>query len=291
MIVSITDWIAVLPALIILGTAILVVAVDLFLKPQAGRGTLVFLSFVGLSFSAGMFIDRLRKGKVPIDAFKGSLIMDDLTAYLSLAVVAATALLLIGAEADTRRRRIGFGEYYGLLLMCAAAMILLVGSNDFLMVFINLEVLSLALYVLTGITRRSPRSNEAAVKYLVTGAFATGFLLMGVAFLYGATGSFTLHGIGTWVASNPSSPLLEVGFGLLLVGFGFKLGVVPFHMWIPDVYEGAPTTTTAFMSVTVKAAGIGALVRILLIAGAGRAELWADLLWWLAVITMIVACG
>ena len=167
-------------------------------------------------------------------------------------------------------------------------MMLLVASNDFLMIFLNLEILSLALYVLTGITRRNPRANEAAAKYLITGAFATGFLLLGITFVYGATGAFDLPSIGKWVASHPPTPLLGVGFGLLLVGFGFKIGAVPFHMWVPDVYEGAPTTTTAFMSVTVKAAGIGALVRVLLVAAPTHPELWADLLWWMAVATMIL---
>jgi NADH-quinone oxidoreductase subunit N len=167
-------------------------------------------------------------------------------------------------------------------------MMLLVASNDLLMIFLNLEILSLALYVLTGITRRNPRSNEASMKYLVTGGFATGFLLFGVALLYGATGSIRLDQIGHALATGTDSSLLAAGFGLLLVGFAFKIGAVPFHMWVPDVYEGAPTTTTAFMSVTVKAAGVGALARVLLIAAPTRADLWADLLWWMALATMVV---
>lgn len=288
MIVSTVDWIALAPALIVVLTGMGLVGVDLFLREHSSRGILVLGSFLGIGVPAFLLVDRLRFGKPPLVAFQGSLVLDDLASFLSLAILAATALILVSADIDTRRRRIAFGEYYGLLLTSAAAMMLLVASNDFLMIFLNLEILSLALYVLTGITRRNPRANEAAAKYLITGAFATGFLLLGITFVYGATGAFDLPSIGKWVASHPPTPLLGVGFGLLLVGFGFKIGAVPFHMWVPDVYEGAPTTTTAFMSVTVKAAGIGALVRVLLVAAPTHSELWADLLWWMAVATMIL---
>ena len=287
MIVSSIDWIAIAPALIVVLTGIGVVAADLFLREASSRVLLVVASFVGVVVPAFLLVDRLWYGKPPIVAFEGSLVMDGLASFLSLAILSATALILVSADIDTRRRHIAFGEYFGLLLTSAAAMMLLVASNDFLMIFINLEILSLALYVLTGITRRNPRSNEAAMKYLVTGAFATGFLLLGITFVYGATGSFDLPDIARWIAGNEATPLLRVGYGLLLVGFGFKIGAVPFHMWVPDVYEGAPTTTTAFMSVTVKAAGIGALIRVLLVA-APHSEIWADILWWMAVATMVL---
>jgi NADH-quinone oxidoreductase subunit N len=318
--VGMLDWLALTPALIVLLGGILVVGIDLLLVPMPtalprpetlgghtdphatptgahgahgahhspGRGVLVALSFASIAVPAVMLLQRLRLDRPVIVAFQDSFVLDPLTSYLSLAVLAATAMVLVSAEIDTRRRKIAFGEYYGLLLVCASSMMMLVGSNDFLMIFLNLEILSLALYVLTGITRRNPRSNEAAMKYLVTGGFATGFLLMGVAFLYGGSGSIALSAIGEALARDPDSALLQLGFGFVLVGFGFKIGAVPFHMWVPDVYEGAPTTTTAFMSVTVKAASVGALVRVLLIAAGSHPELWADLLWWMAGITMVL---
>lgn len=318
------EWLALLPALVVMFGGLLVVGIDLLMrapKPESDhgdahdtdahhgdaghgdhkppvwgqgpdRGVLAVLSFAAVTIPAVMLYDRLSQGRAPIVAFGGSFVLDPLASLLSIGILAATAMLLVGADIDTRRRRIAFGEYYGLLLLCASAMMLLVGSNDFLMIFLNLEILSLSLYVLTGITRRNPRSNEAAMKYLVTGGFATGLLLMGVAFLYGGSGSILLSDIGAAVDANPDSALLKIGFGLTLVGFAFKIGAVPFHMWVPDVYEGAPTTTTAFMAVAVKTASIGALVRVLLCAAAikpeDHPEIWADLLWWIAALTMVL---
>jgi len=286
MLVTPADWVAIFPALVVLVTGLLVVGVDLF--PLPNRLPLVAVSLAGVGVAAWQLVLRLTGRAPDILAFAGSLVADGLSAYLSLGILAATVLLLVAADTDTRRRRIAFGEYYGLVLIAAAAMMLLVASNDLLMIFINLEILSLSLYVLTGITRRSPRSNEASMKYLVTGGFATGFLLMGVALIYGATGTIRLEEIGLLLRTGTDSSLLTAGFGLLLVGFAFKIGAVPFHMWVPDVYEGAPTTTTAFMAVTVKAAGVGALVRVVLIAAASRPDLWADVLWFMAFATMIV---
>jgi NADH-quinone oxidoreductase subunit N len=289
--VSMLDWVAIAPSLVVMLTGLVVVGVDLALPkaPPSGhppsRGLLVALSYAGLVMPAVWIVQRLWFGRAALHAFGDAMVLDDLSCFLSLAILGATALILVGADVDTRRRRIAVGEYYGLVLTSAGAMMLLVSSTDFLTVFINLEILSLALYVLTGITRRNPRSNEAAAKYLVTGAFATCFLLLGIAFVYGSTGTLYL----AQIASHGVTPLLKAGLGLILVGFAFKIGAVPFHMWVPDVYEGAPTTTTAFMSVTVKAAAVGALARILLIAAPGAASsMWADLLWWMAVLTMVV---
>ncbi|MEQ1564551.1 MAG: NADH-quinone oxidoreductase subunit N [Myxococcota bacterium] len=284
---TVLDWIAIAPALVVTLTGMLVVGVDLFLG-SANRTLLAVLSMAGLAVPAVWVTQRLQYARPALAGFNDAVVLDGLACFLSLAILGATALLLIGAESDTRRRHVGSGEYYGLVMVSAGAMMFLVESADLLMIFLNLEVLSLALYVLTGITRRNPRSNEAAMKYLVTGAFATAFLLLGMAFVYGSTGTLVLANIGRFIgAGHASSPLLATGFGLVIVGFAFKIGAVPFHMWVPDVYEGAPTTTTAFMSVTVKAAGVGALIRVLLIAAPARADLWADLVWWMAVATMI----
>ena len=285
--VGLADWTAVLPALTLIVSGLVVVGVDLFRDEHASRWPLTGLCLLGLAGTQYLLLERLITGAEPIEAFLGALVMDDLTALLSMAVAVATTFLVLISPRDLARRGVDGGEYYGLVMFCAAAMVLLVGSNDFVMVFVNLEILSLALYVLTGITRRNPRSNEAAVKYLVNGAFATGFLLFGMTLLYGATGTLRLAELGT-ALTTLESPLLLPGVGLLLVGLAFKVGAAPFHMWVPDVYEGAPTSITAYMSVAVKAAGFGVLVRILLVSLEGRPDLWADLFWWIAVGTMVI---
>lgn len=287
MTVTSTDWATILPAVCVILAGLVVVGVDIVLK-GSNRLLLALISFAGLGGAAALLVNHVRGGVEPVRGFWGAMVLDDMAVFLSIAIVAATALLVFISPVDIERRRIAFGEYYGLLLISAAAMMMLVGSNDWVTLFLNLEILSLGVYVLTGITRRNPRSNEAAVKYLVTGAFSTGFLLLGMAYLYGVTGTIHLDEMGKALAAGADSPLLAVGFGLILVGFAFKVGAAPFHMWVPDVYEGAPTSTTAFMSVTVKAAGVGALMRVLLTVGASRPDLWSDLLWALAVLTMIV---
>lgn len=286
--ITATEWAALLPALCVMLGGLFAVGIDVFLPRPTSRWPLSLVSLAGLAFGGALLGRHLLSGVAPVVAFGGSLVLDDMAAFVSLAIIAATALLLLASDVDVRRRHIGFGEYYGLVMIATAAMILLVASNDLMMIFVNIEILSIALYVLTGITRKNPRSNEAAVKYLVTGAFASCFLLMGMAMLYGATGTFGLPAIGAVLAGTSVSPLLPVGLGLLIVGFGFKIGAAPFHMWVPDVYEGAPTSTTAFMSVTVKAAGVATLIRVLLTAAPSHSELWADLIWWMAVATMIV---
>lgn len=280
------DFYVLLPALCVLGAGLLAVVVDTLFKVP--RHLLALVSASGVIASAVLLVRHLASSSPAIEGFGGTLVLDHLSAFVSLGIVLATGLLVAVSSTDAHRRRIDFGEYYGLVLCAAAGMMLLVGSNDFLLVFLNLEIFSVALYVLTGITRRNPKSNEAAMKYLVTGAFATAFLLMGMALIYGATGSIRLDEIGLALRGTTRSPLLVSGVGFLLVGFGFKLGAVPFHMWVPDVYEGAPTTTTAFMAVTVKAAAIGVLARVLVVALGARPDLWGGALWWLSVVTMVV---
>ncbi len=286
MVLTETDWLALSPALCLLVAGLAAVGADLWRRSHSAFVSCL-LSLVGVGVACGILLRLLVTGGT-YRGFEGTILLDQTAALLSLGVCVATTLILSIAPVDSHRRRTNFGELYGLILLAACGMVLLLCSNDFMLIFLNIEVMSIAMYVLTGITRRNPRSNEAALKYLVTGAFATGFLLLGVALLYGATGTFRLEGIGGALATGNNSPLLPLGFGLLIVGFGFKIGAVPFHMWVADVYEGAPTTSTAFMAVTVKAAATGALLRVLIIAGGTRSDLWAPSLWWVALATMVV---
>jgi NADH-quinone oxidoreductase subunit N len=215
---------------------------------------------------------------------------DDFGLFITivLVVVGLLSLALSGPTID--REHLPRGEYYALLLFALAGMMLMATATDLLVIFLALEVLSIAVYVLTGIRRDSPVSAEAAFKYFLLGAFSSAFFLYGIAFTYGLTGTTRLDRIGRVVASQAAtaSPLLMVATGLLLVGFAFKVAVVPFHMWTPDAYEGAPPAVTGFMSTGVKAAAFGAFVRVFLSALDPLRSSWGAVLWPVAAATMII---
>ncbi len=203
-------------------------------------------------------------------------------------LVGAAATIALGIESNPRDRFVS-GESHVLVLFATAGMMILAAARDLMIVFLGVELMSIAVYVLVGLNRSSGRSAEAALKYFLLGAFATGFLLYGIALVYGATGSTSLPVIGERIAhfALAEHTMLLIGVGLLLVGFGFKIAAVPFHMWAPDVYEGAPTPVTAYMAAAVKAAAFAMFFRVwiesfTLIDGA-----WLVPLWWMAAATMI----
>ncbi len=213
----------------------------------------------------------------------------DRLASFSIALVALGSLLAcllsVGYLAELR---IQYGEYYALLLLATSGMMLLVQATDMVMIFLGLEIMSIPIYVLAGFDRKRLGSNESALKYFLVGSFASAILLYGMALLYGATGHTDLAGIGA--RFDPESPLALVGLGMVLVGFTFKISSVPFHQWTPDVYEGAPTSVTAWMSVTVKVAAFAALLRILVegFAGAGTSTGLGEVLWVLTAATLVI---
>jgi NADH-quinone oxidoreductase subunit N len=180
------------------------------------------------------------------------------------------------------------GEYYSLTLFAIVGMIVMAAAADLITIFIGLETMSIAVYVLAGIWRQRLQSNEAALKYFLLGAFASGFFLYGIALIYGATGSIQLSKIALYVDTHGGSTMLLIGIAMLIVGFGFKVAAAPFHVWTPDVYEGAPTTVTAFMAVGVKAAAFAAFARVFLHALGAVHGQWEGILWVLAVLTMTV---
>jgi NADH-quinone oxidoreductase subunit N len=204
-----------------------------------------------------------------------------------LIIVGVLSLAISGPTLD--HGRLPRGEYYALMLFGLAGMMLMATAADLLLIFLALEVLSLAVYVLTGIRRDSPASSEAALKYFLLGAFSSAFFLYGIAFTFGLTGSTRLDRIGTAMAAAALAPqplhLLAIGF--LLVGFAFKISAVPFHMWTPDAYEGAPTAVTGFMSTGVKAAAFAAFVRVFLSAFEPLLNHWHALAWVIAAVTMM----
>lgn len=188
------------------------------------------------------------------------------------------------------REGITAGESHVLVLFATSGMMTLAAARDLMIVFLGIEIMSIAVYVLAGLNRRSEKSAEGAIKYFLLGAFSTAFLLYGIALIYGATGTTNLTLIGERVmeVGLSSNMMLVVGIALLIVGFGFKVALAPFHMWAPDVYEGAPTPITAYMAAAVKAAAFAGFLRVWLEAFSGVTSSWHGPIWWLAVATMVV---
>ena len=207
---------------------------------------------------------------------------------IDLVILLGTVLSLILLDAEHHRSAAFSPEVPVLMLLAATGMMVLAAARDLMFVFLGIELMSLAIYVLAGVNRRSARGAEAAVKYFLLGSVSTGFLLYGIALVYGATGSTRLVDIAQWVSTHQSlGPMFIVGTGLLLVGFGFKVAAAPFHLWIPDVYDGAPLPVTAFMAACVKTAAFAVFARVMIEAMSGAAARWHPAMWWLAVVTMV----
>ena len=216
--------------------------------------------------------------------------VDGFRLFSNWVLLLASALAIMVSFAYVYRQRLQAGEFYGLILLSTAGMMFMTGARDLIVIFLGLEVMSISVYALTAFNRRDKKSAEAGLKYFLLGAFATGFFLYGIALVYGATGSTNVYDIGNVVSSgDASSTLLTVGIAFLTIGFGFKVSAVPFHMWTPDVYEGAPAPVTAFMSAAVKAAAFVAFLRVFMVGLDGAYDTWYPIMWWLAALTMVAA--
>jgi NADH-quinone oxidoreductase subunit N len=220
----------------------------------------------------------------------GVVVADNFGLFVTWILIIVGLLSLAFSGPTIERERLPAGEYYALMLFALAGMMLMATATDLLVIFLALEVLSLAVYVLTGIRRDSLASTEAALKYFLLGAFSSAFFLYGIAFTYGLAGSTRLERIGSLMAAQAlaPTPMQLLALGLLLVGFAFKVSAVPFHMWTPDAYEGAPPAVTGFMSTGVKAAAFAAFVRVFLSAFEPLQHEWWGVLWVIAAATMIV---
>jgi len=254
-------------------------------KPDSNRAAIV--SLITLA-AAGWSVFHVRGTARSL--FGGMFVHDPFSVFFTLLFCAVAAVSVLLSWDYVKRTHIQQAEYYVLLLSATLGMILMAASNDLITVFLGLELMSIALYVMVGFRRGQLESNEAALKYFLLGAFASGFLLYGIALLYGATGTTNLATMAAFVADSPlqNNPLLVVGGLLLLTGFAFKVAAVPFHMWTPDAYEGAPTTVTAFMSAGAKAAGFSALLRVVLHSLGGVHAHWTPVLSAIAMLTMTV---
>jgi len=220
----------------------------------------------------------------------GVVTADNYSLFVNLILVAVGVLTVFFSAQTLERDRLPEGEYYALLMFSIVGMMLMVQATDLLLLFLALETMSISVYVLTGIRRDEPTSTEAAFKYFLLGAFASSFFLYGIAFIYGLTGSTSLDRVGAVIAAQSMSgnPMILLAVGLLIVGFGFKVAAVPFHMWTPDAYQGAPAIVTGFMSTGVKAAAVAAFARVFLSALEPMIGEWAPVLWVIAAATMIV---
>ena len=282
--ITLLDFYAMLPLLFLGVTGMLIMLLDVFLKPR-WKPALAWLALIGFGGAAVTSLMLINTDGL---AFSGMLAVDPYAQVLGLIAIAAGALTVLTSVHYIRDRGFDHNEYYVLLLFSVGGMVMMAAANNLIIVFIALELLSIPLYVLAGMSWHDPKSGEAALKYFLLGAFASGFLLFGIAMMYGALRTTDLAQIAAAVPDLGSSPLLLFGAALVLVGLGFKVALVPFHMWTPDVYEGAPTPITGFMSVGAKAAGFAALFRIFVYAlGSIQAD-WTFLLSLLAAATMIV---
>jgi NADH-quinone oxidoreductase subunit N len=280
------DWWALGPILALtVGSLLLLLLEFIPPRPNGNRGALVSLAALA---AAAWAVWHVRLDKRAL--FEGMFVHDGLTVFFTLLFCAIGALAVLISWNYAKRTRIGQPEYYALLLTAVLGMVVMAASNDLITIFLGLELMSLSLYVMVGFRRNQLESNEAALKYFLLGAFASGFLLYGIALLYGGTGATNLQRIGDFLGDTPlgTNPLVLAGGLLVLTGFLFKVAAVPFHMWTPDAYQGAPTSVTGFMSAGAKAAGFAALLRIVLRALPSLAHDWQPLLAAVAMLTMTV---
>ena len=279
------------PVIFLTAWALVVLLVDLFI-PDNRKYWVGWFTIAGL-VAAGVVL-LLQSGgawgpALPAAAFDGMLTVDGFAVFAQLIVVLAAIIGVLLAIEYLPRYDMDRGEYYTLLLFSVIGMMVMSMAADLIVIFLALELLSIPLYILTGFNRRSAASEEGAMKYFLLGAFASAFLVYGVALTYGGTGTTSLSGVLEVLEGTATNlPLALTGMALLLVGLGFKVAAVPFHMWTPDVYQGAPTPVTAFMSVGTKVGAFAALMRVLLLGMPAVAEEWGLLTAIIAILTMIV---
>ncbi len=269
------------PELALVALAILLVVLDLVLT-EKGKVALPFVGVAGLAATAGLVIALAGRREA---SFTGTFVVDDLASFFKVIFLAAAALVMLSSVDFIRRRTRYQGEYYATILFSTLGMMLMASGRELLTLYVALELTSISLYILAGFLKKDQGSTEAGLKYLLLGALASTALLYGVALLYGLTGTTFLTDVAARLTLSPASAVAVV---LVAAGFGFKMAAVPFHMWVPDVYQGAPTPTTAFVSTASKAAGFVIVLRVFATALAPLAGLWPALFAVLAAVTMTV---
>lgn len=278
------DLLSILPVIVVVVWGILVLVVDLFI-PRERKGITAFLTAAGLVAALGSGLAFTNRAAS--QSFHDMVVRDQFSSFTG-GMILISGLAVVGmAHEYLQRMKIEQSEFYALLMFSTAGMLLLVQASNLIVLFLSVELLSIPLYVMTGMARTRPQSEEAGIKYFILSTMSSGILFYGIALVYGGTGHTGLAGI-VQMAAQPIHPLLfMIGASMILIGLAFKLAVVPFHMWAPDVYEGAPTPVTGWMAVAVKVAGLAALLRVLLTAFPLLADKLVPILIALAAITML----
>jgi NADH-quinone oxidoreductase subunit N len=311
-VMPIVNWALIAPEVIVCAAAVLVMLVDAFAHP-AQRWITGGLSLIGLLAAGVATIWLWSTGTASSDAFNGMIVLDELRLGFTLIFLLVSALTVLISTVWVEGEQLPAGEFHSLLLFATVGMMLMGSGNDLVIVFLGLEILSIATYVMAGFRRTDIRSNESSLKYFILGSFSSAFLLYGIALIYGATslaepgpdgslsrivaGTTNIPEIASRLGQAQYPALLYAGAAMMLVGFGFKIATAPFHIWTPDVYEGAPTPVTAFMAAGPKAAGFASFLRVFVFglpfvvsassaSGANVHQVWVTTLMVMAILTM-----
>lgn len=285
---------SIMPEIIVALTGIIVMVYDSFAPKQ--RVVTGVMSLIGIILGAAALAMMWMGTDTYANAWNGMIVFDNLRVSFTFVFLFVTAMTILISTVWTEREDVPIGEYHALLLFATVGMMLMASGNDMVIIFLGLETLSIATYVMAGLRKSDLKSNESALKYFVLGSFASAFLLYGMALIYGATAETNITLIAAKLGSAHFPALLLVGGAMLIVGFGFKIASVPFHIWTPDVYEGAPTPVTAFMAAGPKAAGFASFMRIFVLGfpvATGMAatylhDSWVMALAVMAMLTMLV---
>jgi NADH-quinone oxidoreductase subunit N len=274
------------PELVLIVFGFITLLIGVYSEKSENRSYAGLLAVSGIAISGLLAMNLFG---VTAEGFYGAIHIDGFAIYLKLLILAGALITALVSIDYLKQRNVEVYEYYTLLIFATSGMMLLVSASDLISMLISIEIMSLAIYVLVGIRRDEPFSTEAAFKYFVLGSFASGIIVYGIALVYGATQSFNMAEIaGAFETGTISEPtLFMAGMGMLLVGFAFKVASVPFHMWAPDVYQGAPAPITGFMAVGVKAAAFAAAIRVFHTAFGANFVDWQPIIWWLAVLSMV----
>jgi NADH-quinone oxidoreductase subunit N len=281
------SFLALAPLLTIVLAALVVLILEAFIQKENKN----YLGYISLMFLIVCAVFCVLSWNANYSYFDGVLHLDQLALLLTFLFLIATAFVMLTGMKYISLQNANFGEFYALLLLALSGMMIMVSTVNFLVIFLGLEVLSVSSYALAGLKRKDEKSSEAAIKYFLMGSFASAFLVFGLALLFGASHEIAIPEIVAYFASGSEGQVIAlIGLGLVIIGFAFKIALVPFHMWTPDVYEGAPTPVTAFFSVGPKSVGFAVLLRLFASYwnGGFRSDMIHGLLWAIAVLTMLL---